>query len=104
MMFPRSTYDYQFNSLFSQSLGGGLGSITSDTTDPKLLGQDGVGEDGADDGAALLASGAENGKDLRHDCCGDGDVVFFEFEEGNVKTGNGQLLYQLIWDGSLMGR
>lgn len=98
MMFPHSTYDYQFNSLFSQSLGGGLGSITSDTTDPELLGQDGVGEDGADDGAALFASGAKNGEDLRHDCCGGGVVVFFELKMEmlgvtSVKYGNGQLKY-----------
>lgn len=47
-------------------MGGGLGDIAGDATDLELLGESGVVENGADDRAALVASGAENSENLGH--------------------------------------
>lgn len=47
-------------------MGGGLGDIAGDATDLELFRESGVVENGADDRAALVASGAENGENLGH--------------------------------------
>ena len=59
-----------FDTLLLQCLGGGLGEIAGDAADFELLGQFGVVDDIVDDGAALLAGGAEDGEELGH--CRDG--------------------------------
>lgn len=63
-------YLYHFDALCSESLSGWLGHIASYTTEFELVGEDGVGEDGFDDGAALVACGAKDREDFRHcGCC-----------------------------------
>lgn len=62
-------YNFDFNTLLSQSLGFWLAGIASDTANLELLGQFRVVEDGANDGSALLAGGTEDSDDLRHFAC-----------------------------------
>lgn len=62
------THGYDFNSLGLEGLGRGLVGIAGDGANLELLGQDGIGKDGVDDGAALVAGGSEDGEDLRHGC------------------------------------
>lgn len=61
------TYDDHLDALGLEGLGGGLGGVAGDAADLEFGGELGVVEDGADDGAALVASGTENRDDLGHD-------------------------------------
>lgn len=47
-------------------MGSRLGDITGDAADLELFRESGVVEDGTDDRAALVASGAENSENLGH--------------------------------------
>lgn len=66
MRLGMETYGNYFNTLGSQSLGGGLGSIAGDAPDLELLRENRIGEDSLDNGAALVPSGSKDSKKLRH--------------------------------------
>jgi hypothetical protein len=53
--------------LLFESDGGGFGDIASDGADFVGLGEDGVAENGLDDGATLVACGTEDGEEFGHD-------------------------------------
>lgn len=63
------TYHCHLHSSLYECLCCRLRDITRDATDLEFLGQRGVGEDGLDDGAALIAGSAENSNELGHFVC-----------------------------------
>lgn len=57
----------KLDALGRELLSSRLADVASDAADFEFLGQDWVGEDGCNDGASLVARGAEDGENLGHD-------------------------------------
>lgn len=64
----RRTCLYYLDALGGQGLGSGLADVAGDSAEFEFLGEHGVCEDGSDDGAALVAGGAEDGENFGHFC------------------------------------
>jgi hypothetical protein len=63
----KGTCRYDLDALGCEVLCSWLGCIAGDGANLELLGESRVVEDGPDDGATLVASGAEDGQELGHD-------------------------------------
>ena len=64
--WKKLTHGDDLDSLLFEGLSGRFGNVAGDGSDLEGLGEDGVGENRADDGAALVARGAEDGENVGH--------------------------------------